>query len=816
MKKITFLLMMLSMIAMNAQTFSISGKVTDEQQNPMPGASVLVKGTYIGASTNSNGEFKITNLKQGDYEIVVSFLSYEEMSKKISLTKDTKLDFSLKQTAIMSEEAIVSAIKANDFTPVAQTNLDKKDIDKQNTNADIPFMLSLTPSVVATSETGTGNGYTAMRIRGTDMSRINVTINGIPLNDAESQGVYWVNMPDFSSSVNAIQIQRGVGTSTNGAASFGASINFQTITIEPKPYANLGFSAGSFNTYKESVSAGTGLIKDKFTFDVRYSKLNADAYIQRGFSDHQSIYLSSSYYDEKNLLKAVVMLGKQQTGITWWGVPDYMIDSIRNFNPAGKYYDKNGNENFYDGQTDNYWQNHYQLLYTREISKKLSLNANLHATTGKGYYEQYIPKINDFWEENLFSNYGLQPIISGNDTVNSTDMIRQKWLDNVFYGFTSSLNYHYNKINASLGIAANKYDGDHFGYIKWMKENAGVEHDYEWYNNTGTKTDFNTFLKVQYSLTEKLSFYGDVQYRQISYKMEGPDDDLVRLDQTNNYNFVNPKFGINYVLNNNHKFYATMGIANREPNRSDLKEATKGGGTEVPTYETLYDYEAGYQFTKSKYAIGLNLYYMDYKNQLVNTGQLNSVGYPIMTNVDISYRTGVELMFGWKPIKNLEWTGNLTLSKNIIKNHVDYAKNHVDTAGNEYYKGVEMGDVNISYSPNIISASTISYKFAKYFTFNFISKYVGKQYIDNTMSEDRKLDAYFVNNVRLDFNKNFEKAPNLSIQFLVNNVFDVDYISNAYGGKWYETDGVNEIEKSWVAYFPQAGINFMFKLALSF
>ena len=808
MKKINFLLMMLLAIFVNAQTLEISGKITDEKGETLVGASVQIKNTYIGAATNTNGEYKITNLKPGTYTLLVSSLGYKEVQKKISLNKDIKLDVVMQQNVIMSDEVVISAIKANEFTPVAQTNLNKKDIEKQNTNADIPFMLSLTPSVVATSETGTGNGYTAMRIRGTDMSRINVTINGIPLNDAESQGVYWVNMPDFSSSVNAVQIQRGVGTSTNGAASFGASINFQTITIEPKPYANLAFSAGSFNTFKESVSAGTGLIKDKFTFDIRYSKLNSDGYIQRGFSDHESMYLSASYYDEKNLLKAVAILGKQQTGITWWGVPDYMIDSIRNFNPAGEYYDAKGKQHFYDGQTDNYWQNHYQLLYTRVLSKRWSLNTNLHATTGKGYYQQY--KTSDD-----FVDYGLKPIVSGNDTINTTDLIRQKWLDNVFYGFTSSLNYHYNKINASLGIAANKYDGDHFGRIKWMQKNNTTAQNFEWYRNYGNKTDFNTFLKVQYGLTEKLSIYTDVQYRQIAYKMEGPDDDLVKLDQTNNYNFVNPKAGVNYVLNNNHKFYATMGIANREPNRSDLKEATKGGGTEIPTYETLYDYETGYQLTQSKYAFALNLYYMDYKNQLVNTGKLNSVGYPIMTNVKASYRTGIEMMFGVKPIKNLEWTANLTLSKNIIKDYVDYDY-HCDTAWNYTYEARSLGDVNISYSPNIIGASTISYTFAKYFTVNLISKYVGEQYFDNTMSEDRKLDAYFVNNLRLDFNKVFKKVPNLSVQFLVNNIFDLDYISNAYGGKWYETDGQKEIEKSWIYYFPQAGRNYMIKIALNF
>ena len=792
---------------MSAQKLKLSGKITDNENNVLPGASVQIKNTFLGTSTNQDGVFEF-DLKEGDYVLNLSFIGYKDVEKTINLTKDIVINVQLEPNALMTDEVIVKATRANENTPVVQTTISRKQIAQNSNTADIPFQLEMLPSVVATSENGTGMGYTGMRIRGTDMSRINVTMNGIPVNDAESRGVYFVNMPDFTSSVNSIQVQRGVGTSTNGAASFGGSINFQTLTLEPKPYAILSQSVGSFNTFKESVSAGTGLLHDKFAFDVRYSKLNSDGYIDRGFSDHQSFYFSGTYYGKKDMLKAVVLLGKEKTGITWWGVPDYMIDSVRTFNPAGEYYDKDGKQQFYDGQTDNYWQNHYQLLYSRELSRKFSFNAALHATTGKGYYQQYK-------SGESFSEYGLNDIIYSNDTVSSTDLIRQKWLDNLFYGFTSSINYNYNKFNITLGIAGNKYDGDHFGKIKWMQNNNGISQDYEWYKNTGTKTDFNTFLKIQYSLNEKLSFYGDVQYRQIQYKMAGPDDDLVMLDQTNDYNFVNPKLGVNYKLNNSNTLYATFCIANREPTRTDLKDASKNGGEKFPTYETLYDYELGYQLTKQKYAFGVNIYYMDYKNQLVNTGELNSVGYPIMTNVDNSYRTGVELIFGVKPIKNLEWIGNLTFSKNIIKDYIDYDY-HTDVNWNYTYIGVEMGDVNISYSPEIIGASTISYTFLKNFTFNFISKYVGEQYIDNTMSDDRKIDAYFVNNIRLDFYKSFDKAPNFRVQFLVNNIFNVDYISNAYGGKWYETDGEKEIEKSWVYYYPQAGVNFMVKLALEF
>ncbi len=803
----TISLLLVVVLGLQAQKIKLSGKITDNENNPLPGAAIQIKNTFLGTTTNQDGVFEF-NLKEGDYILNFSFIGYKDVEKTVKLNKDLILNVQLEPNTVMTDEVIVKATRANENTPVVQTTINKKDIAVNSNTADIPFQLEMLPSVVATSENGTGMGYTAMRIRGTDMSRINVTMNGIPVNDAESQGVYFVNMPDFTASVNSIQVQRGVGTSTNGAASFGGSINFQTLTLEPKPYAILSQSVGSFNTFKESISAGTGLLNNKFAFDVRYSKLNSDGYIDRGFSDHQSFYFSGTYYGRKDMLKAVILLGKEKTGITWWGVPSDIIDSIRTFNPAGEYYDKNGKQQFYDGQTDNYWQNHYQLLYSRELSRKFSFNAALHATTGKGYYQQY--KTND-----NFSEYGLSNIIYSNDTISSTDLIRQKWLDNLFYGFTSSLNYNYNKFDVTLGIAGNKYDGDHFGNIKWMQHNNGTAQDYQWYKNNGTKTDFNTFLKVQYSLNEKLSFYGDVQYRKIQYKMQGPDDDLVILDQTNNYNFVNPKFGVNYKLNNSNTIYATFGIANREPTRTDIKDASKNGGKTFPMHETLYDYELGYQITKQKYALGVNIYYMDYKNQLVSTGELNSVGYPIMTNVDNSYRTGVEFIFGVKPIKNLEWIGNITVSKNIISNYVDYDY-HTDVNWNYTYEKRELGNTNISYSPELIGASTISYTFLKSFTFNFISKYVSDQYIDNTMSDARKLDAYFINNVRLDFYKSFDKAPNFRMQFLVNNIFNVDYISNAYGGKWYETDGKKEIEKSWVYYYPQAGVNFMIKLALEF
>ncbi len=801
----------------NAQ-FKLSGKVTDANGEPLVGTSVQLKDTYLGVSTNNLGEYSLSNLKKSEYCIVVSYLGFETYEQKIQIEADFNLDIKLEPKSLMSDEVIVVASRAKENTPVAQTTLQKGDIQKMNVIADIPYQLELTPSVVATSETGTGSGYSSMRIRGTGISRINVTVNGVPLNDAESQGVYWVNMPDFTASVNSIQIQRGVGTSTNGSAAFGASVNFQTLTIEPKPYAKISSSVGSFNTFKENIAAGTGLINGKFAFDIRASKLNSDGYIQRGFSDHSSIYFSGTYYGKKDLLKAVAIFGKQKTGITWWGVPDYMIDSIRNFNPAGQYFDDDGKEQFYEGQTDNYWQNHYQLLYSREINKHFNLNATLHATTGKGYYEQYKPN-DDFADYGLSSinigdtilNIGDKAYIFPDSTITSSDIIRQKWLNNIFYGATANLNYHKGNIDATLGIAANNYDGDHYGKIKWAKFNAGIPQNYEWYNNNGTKQDLSSFLKLQYSITKQLSAFADMQIRDIKYTMYGPDDDLELLNQTNHWTFFNPKLGINYQINQQRRFYASFAMANREPARADLKEALKNGGTKMPTYETLNDIEFGYQLKQTKYVIGINAYYMFYNNQLVNTGELNSVGYPIMTNVKNSFRRGIELIWGLKLIDNLEWNANFTYSQNKIKNYIEYAE-HYDADWNKTIEARELGETNISYSPKFIAASQFRYEPIKNFGINLATKYVGKQYIDNTSNINRKLNAYLINNLGFDYTYKFNVGPTINMQFFINNILNTNYISNAYGGNWYEQG----IEKSWIYYYPQTGRNFMFKVALIF
>ena len=462
--------------------FTISGRVTDKKGNSLPGATVAVKDSYQGTVTNSSGYYQISNLKKGDYVFVVSYLGYESVQKSIEVSESISCDFTLESSSIFTDEVIVSSTRAGSRTPVAVTNISQGDLVKENTGMDIPYQLSLTPSLVESSEAGNGIGYSALRIRGTDASRINVTINGIPLNDSESQGVFWVNMPDFSSSVDNIQIQRGVGTSTNGAAAFGATINFQTEKVNREAYAEMQSVAGSFHTYRNTLKAGTGIIDGKYSFDARISKLKSDGYVDRAFSDHESFFVSGTYFLNGGMIKANLINGDQETGISWWGNPGYDIAgkvTDRTYNPAGEYLNKNGEVKYYPNQTDNYKQTHYQLFYSQVLSPYINVNTALHYTQGHGYFEQFQDDDNVYHDTD-YSYYGLDnPIVDGVE-VEKSDLTRQKWLENDFYGFTSSVNYKREKVEATLGGAWNRYKGDHFGNILWA-QSGGVDNGYQWY-----------------------------------------------------------------------------------------------------------------------------------------------------------------------------------------------------------------------------------------------------------------------------------------------------------------------------------------------
>ncbi len=794
MKKIFFsILMSIASLQFAWAQYSVSGQVTDAQNNPLIGATILLDSGNTGTVTDVNGHFIIHNIKPNDYELKVSYLGFNKKSSQITVQRDVKLQIVLIEKSVLTGEVVVTSIKAGDKTPVAKTNITKEELKTLNAADDMPLLLSMTPSVVYATESGIGVGNTSLRIRGTDATRINITVNGIPLNDSESQGVYWVNMPDFSSSVDEVQVQRGVGTSTNGGAAFGASINFNTTGYHAEPFTEISSTAGSFNTFKNSINTSTGLLKDKFSFDVRYSDLQSDGYVDYTFSDHQSLYLSGTMHLQNSFLKANIIHGKQRTGISWEGIHKDSLKTNRTYNPAGQYTDENGNSRYYKNQTDNYIQTHYQLFYSQKIGNKWLMNTALHYTDGGGFYEEYK-------ENKEFQQYGWEEVILPRlDTLKLTDMIRQKWLESDFYGFTASLNYNYENLQMNFGGGWNKHDGDHYGMVVWARYAGVSEQEDEWYRNKGVKKDYNVYAKVNYQFSPQLNVFGDLQYRGIEYTMEGPDDDLVSLDQHHQYDFFNPKAGVFYTLNPKHQMYASYAVANREAARADFKEA-KGDTEANPKPERLNDVEVGYHFQSSKIAANINFYYMFYKDQLIPTGEKSSVGYTIMTNVEKSYRTGIELDLGVQLLPKLRWDGNATFSKNIIKDFVQTYDPDEDPSNNNNVH-IYHGDNQIAYSPNIIANSTFSFDALRKTNLKLITKHVGEQYFDNTENAQRKLSDYTVFNaiVTQEFNPTWMKK--IELQLSVNNLFNTKYVSNAYGYIWFE----NNVEKFEAAYYPQAG-----------
>ena len=823
-KKIYFTFALFLIVSSLWAQGTLKGKISTKQGEPLAGASVSIKGTKLATLSNSSGFFEFDKLKNGTYKLKISFVGFESIELETEIPQNQIIDLQLVESNTLSEEIIVKATRASEKTPFAISNLDKDEIKSRNSGEDIPFLLNLQPSIVSTSETGTGFGYTAMRVRGSDASRINITINGIPFNDSESHSVYWVNMPDFANSVSSIQIQRGVGTSTNGAGAFGASINFKTESLNSEPFAEIDANYGSFRTFKNSIKAGSGLINNKFAFDIRLSKITSEGFVRNGFSNHKSFAINAAYLSKKSILKASIISGDQKTGITWWGNPKEMLESDRKFNPSGSYTDYFGNTQYYDNETDNYLQTHYQLHFTHELASDLNLNVSLHYTRGDGYYEEYKPSF-DGWDFNLFENYGL-PNIELNDTlitvgdkefifsdkvIVASDMIRQKKMANDFYGFVFSMNKKTEKLDFSFGLAANKYDGDHFGKILWTQWNSDLAKDFEWYFNEATKAELNAFAKANYSINQKLSLYADFQYRHINYEMTGKDDDLKNLDQTHLFDFINPKGGIYYQLAKNQSLYASFAVAHREPTRTNFKDAI-GDANATPNAEKLMDYEAGYQFASAVFSANINGYFMNYKDQLVPTGEKSDVGYDIMTNVSESYRLGIEIMTVTKLFSFLEWSFSMTLSQNKIKNFVEYA-DYYDADWNDLgHNAKDLGQTDIAYSPNSVISSSFDFSIFKNFTISLISKYVGKQFFDNTSNENRMLDAYFVNNMLIKYNFSTKSIKNIGLKLQINNLLNAKYSNNAYGGNYYLAGE----DVTWSYYFPQAGTHFLAGVNLSF
>ena len=683
---------------------------------------------------------------------------------------------------LMLENIEITSIRAADKAPFTKTNLNKEQIAKVNLGQDLPFVLNQTPSVVVNSDAGNGVGYTGIHIRGTDASRINVTLNGIPYNDAESQGTFFVDLPDVSSSVNSIQIQRGVGTSSNGAGAFGATINLSTNEVNKEKYFELNNSFGSFNTWKNTLKVGTGLLANHFLIDARVSRISSDGYIDRATSRLRSLYVSAAYINDKSSLRFNMVSGKEKTYQAWYGVPENFLDSDRTYNPAGT--EKPGAP--YANETDNYIQTHYQLFYNHKINAALSYNIAAFLSRGKGYYEEYRA-------DQAFSDYNLPDVINGNDTITSTDLIRRLWLDNYFYGSIFSLQYHKNKTRFTFGGGWTEYDGKHYDIVTWAQQ--GFPADYKYFNAPAKKNDLNLYAKVMQSFGSGFTGFLDLQERLINYKIKGFDDNP-GLHVQKSYSFFNPKAGISFNKNN-YQAYASISVAAKEPNRDDFE----AGVNQIPKPEILYDAELGLEKKHTSFNYGATFYYMYYHNQLVNTGKINDVGAYTRTNAPQSYRAGIELQAAAMIAKWMNLSGNISFSKNKIKDFTEF----IDDYDNGLQKENVYHNTDISFSPDVVAFAGINLIPVKNGEINFQSKYVGRQFLDNTSHVSRSIDPYFVENIKFSYTLYKKVCKEVNFIFQLNNVFNKMYESNGYTYN-YISDGKLSVENY---YFPMAGTNFM-------
>lgn len=760
---------------------NISGTVTNKNNSPLNGSTVIIstKNSRQSALTNESGSFNFSNLSPSlNYKLVIEYVGKQTFDTIITAPQNTMLHIMLAEASAYLEPLEVRAVRASDKAPFTKTNITKDEIAKINLGQDLPFILNQTPSVTTTTDAGNGVGYTGIRIRGTDATRINVTLNGIPFNDAESLGSFFVDLPDFVSSANSIQIQRGVGTSTNGSGAFGGTINISTNEVNRKAYAESDNGFGSFNTWKNTIRLGSGLLGNHFTLDARLSRIASDGYIDRAASKLTSFYTSAAYIGNKNSLRLNIFSGKEKTYQAWYGVPQDSLKTNRRYNPAGM--EKPGMP--YSNQTDNYTQTHYQLFYDHSFSSKLKFNTAFFLVRGKGYYEEYKAG------ENL-GDYGLS------DTV-VTDLVRQRWLDNYFYGQILSLQYKTQKDELTIGGSWNIYDGKHYGKITWSE--AKVPNDYKYYNLPARKTDANIYAKWMHSLDTKWNTFADIQYRYVMHNMEGFEDNH-DLFIKRKFNFINPKAGINYNYNG-WNAYLSYALAHKEPNRDDFEASLQ----QQPTAETLHDFEAAIERRKNKYNFSATFYYMLYKNQLVQTGQINDVGSYTRINVPNSYRAGIELQGGIAVNNWLNASGNITFSSNKIKHFTEY----IDDWDNGGQITVEHSNTNISFSPNTIAAATVTFIPVKNMQLNFVSKYVGKQYMDNAQNENRKLNDYFTEDFRLNYSLYKKLFNQIDFIVAVNNIFNKLYEPNGYTYPYmYEGGLINDNY-----YYPAAGTNFMIGL----
>ncbi|MBE7659756.1 TonB-dependent receptor [Tenacibaculum finnmarkense] len=786
-KSIAFIIILCSSFAVNAQSFILSGKIINNNQEPLNGASIVLKNSKKGVSSDKKGNFKL-NLSKGTHLLEVSYIGFKTTIKQIELTNNQQITIQLSEEKNVLDAVLVNAVRVQENAPVTHSNVSKKQLEKRNLGQDIPVLLNYLPNVVSSSDAGAGVGYTYMSVRGSDATRVNVTINGIPYNDSESQGSYWVNLGDFASSTQSLQLQRGVGTSTNGAGAFGASLNILTDAISEKAGGEISNAFGSYGTRKHTVKFTTGKINEHFELAGRLSNIYSDGYIDRASTDLKSYFLQASYTNKNTLIKAISFGGKEETYQAWDGISAKQLKQDRRQNPLT-----------YDNEVDNYKQDHYQLHWNEKVSQNWTTNFGLNYTKGKGYFEQFkggTDKISLYngiiVATDTYKNYK-------DEIIPITDVIVRRWLDNDFYVANFNATYNNDKLEIISGGSYSYYENEHFGEVIWAKEfadNANIRDRY--YDGTSTKKDANIFTKISFNITDDLRAFADLQGRFISYKTNGLTSKRKPLNVDKNFNFFNPKIGFTYTLNNQNSFYTSFARANREPNRSDFK-----GG--VTTHESLNDYELGWRLKTKTIKLNTNIYFMDYQNQLVLTGEIDDTGDALRSASGNSYRVGVEMDANIRVNDKFSIGQNVSVSQN---KNVDFFTNRND-------KLQELGNTNIANSPNIVTGNSLTYQASENLQLAFLSKFVGEQYLSNTDTEASKLSNYFTS----DFNIMYElktKSIFKSIVFtgVVNNVFDKQYVDRGYIylDTWSKAGTTTEIQ----GYYPQATINFLAGVTFKF
>ena len=772
-KIVAFLMVIFATLTANAQDFILSGKVVNNNQEPLIGATIVLEELKKGTATDFEGNFQL-KLAKGSHTITVAYLGFNTYTQKIEISKNKNLTIQLSTDSTILEDVLVAAVRVQADAPVTHSNLTKKEISKRNLGQDIPMLLNYLPNVVSSSDAGAGIGYTYMSVRGSDASRVNVTVNGIPYNDAESQGTFWVNMGDFASSTQSLQLQRGVGTSTNGAGAFGASLNILTDAAATEAGGEISNSFGSFNTRKHTVKFTTGKVNEHFEFSGRVSNIYSDGYIDRASTDLKSYFLQGSYTDENTLIKALVFGGKEKTYQAWDGISAQQLKEDRRQNPLT-----------YENEIDNFQQDHYQLHWNEKLNNNWTTNVGLNYTRGKGYFEQ-------FKDDRDAADYN-------NLIVDGSDVIVRRWLDNHFYVGNFNATYNNDKLEIITGTSYSHYTNDHYGEIIWgsdLATNTNIRDHY--YDGKSTKNDFNVFSKISFNLTEKLRTFIDLQGRFVSYKTNGLTSKRKPLNVDENFNFFNPKFGLTYTLNDNNSFYTSFAKANREPNRSDFKDG-------VNTHESLNDYELGWRFKNDVVKLNTNVYFMDYQNQLVLTGEIDDTGDPLRGTSGNSYRLGLEIDADIKLTNNLSVRQNIAVSQN---KNVDFFTNRDGALQ-------ELGNTTLANSPNIVTGNTFTYHPSENFKIAFLSKFVGEQYLSNTDTEASKLDSYFTSDLNIIYEIE-TKSIFKSIVFtgLVNNIFNKEYVDRGYIYlDYWSTPGTTQEAQG---YYPQATINFLAGVTLKF